>query len=69
MISATEAAALFSLPPFTVEGIEQQIRLRALTGDYVCLEKKRVTTEVFGELQKAGYTVDVGQENFIVRWR
>lgn len=69
MISATEAAALFNLPPYTLEHVEQQIRIRALTGDYICLEKSRVTTEVFGQLQEAGYTVDVGIENFIVRWR
>lgn len=69
MISATEAQKLFNMPPFTLEEVEQQIREKAVTQDYTCFEKSRITTEVFGELQEAGYMVQTGVNDFIVRWK
>lgn len=68
MISATEARQLYTQPTLTREEIEQQIRRAALTHDYTCFDKARLSAELFGELQEAGYTVDAGADSFVVRW-
>lgn len=69
MISATEAAKLYTQPPFTLEEVEEQIRKMAVTEGYTCFDKARISREVFGALQEAGYVVQTGAENFIVRWK
>lgn len=68
MISAKEARKLYQQPPFTINEVERQIAEKAVTGEYTCFEKARLTVEIRRQLTEAGFEVQTGSENFIVRW-
>ena len=68
MISAIDARKLYQQPPFTLEEVEKQIQEKAVTGQYTCFEKTRLSEEIRTQLAEAGFAVQTGADSYIVRW-
>ncbi len=68
MLTAKEAAELYTQPPFTEEEIEQQIRENAKGQNYTGFDKTRLTPESRERLTANGFQVVEGILSYIVRW-